>query len=114
MVYCRCKFHVRGIDMEKKEKSKRLDRLYRIFFLCFALCNLVAVGINLACSIFSENLEPMRLTLACIAAVFLVVEIILFVFSMVFLARSRRLKKAEERAKEESEKDDSDEKFESK
>ena len=114
MVYCRCKFHVRGIDMEKKEKSKRLDRLYRIFFLCFALCNLVGAGINLAFSIFSENLEPMRLTFACIAAVFLVVEIVLFVFSMVFLARSRRLKKAEERAKEESEKDDSDEKFESK
>lgn len=89
--------------MEKKDKIVRLDRLNRIFFLCFALCNLVCVGINLTLTIFSENLEPMRLTFACIMAVFLAVEIVLFVFSMVFLVRSRRLKKVEEKEKEERE-----------
>lgn len=114
MVYCHRNSMFRGIDMEKKEKSKRLDRLYRIFFLCFALCNLVGVGINLSFSIFSESLETLRPLFASLMLFFLAADIVLFVLSMVFLARSRRLKKTEEREKKESEQDDSDGKFESK
>lgn len=94
--------------MEKKEKIARLDRLYRIFFLCFALCSLVCGGLNLTFSIFSEDLEPMRLMFACIMAVSLAVEIVLFVFSMVFLVRGRRLKRAEEKEKEEQEEKSAD------
>ena len=114
MVYCHRNSMFRGIDMEKKEKSKRLDRLYRIFFLCFALCNLVGVGINLSFSIFSESLETLRPLFVSLMLFFLAADIVLFVLSMVFLARSRRLKKTEEREKKESEQDDSDGKFESK
>ena len=113
MVYCHRNSMFRGIDMEKKEKSKRLDRLYRIFFVCFALCNLVGVGINLSFSIFSESLETLRPLFVSLMLFFLAADIVLFVLSMIFLVRSRRLKKAEGREKEEPE-EDSDEKFESK
>lgn len=114
MVYCHRNSMFMGIDMEKKEKIARAERLYRIFFLCFALCNLVGVGINLSFSIFSESLETLRHLFVSLMLFFLAADIVLFVLSMVFLARSRRLKKTEEREKKESEQDDSDGKFESK
>ena len=114
MVCCHRNSMFRGIDMEKKEKSKRLDRLYRIFFLCFAICNLVGGGLNISALTVAKDMETLRLVLGCLMGFFLAADIVLFVLSMVFLARSRRLKKTEEREKKESEQDDSDGKFESK
>ena len=71
MVYCHRNSMFMGIDMEKKEKIARAERLYRIFFLCFALCNLVGVGINLSFSIFSESLETLRPLFASLMLFFL-------------------------------------------
>lgn len=113
MVYCHRNSMFRGIDMEKKEKIARAERLYRIFFLCFALCNLVGVGINLSFSIFSESLETLRPLFVPLMLFFLAADIVLLVFSIVFFVQSRRLKKAEEVKKEESA-ENSDGKFESK
>lgn len=99
--------------MERKEKIARLDRLYRIFFLCFAICNLVGGGLNISALTVAKDMETLRLVLGCLMGFFLAADIVLFVLSMIFLVRSRRLKKAEGREKEEPE-EDSDEKFESK
>lgn len=99
--------------MERKEKIARLDRLYRIFFLCFAICNLVGVGLNISALTVAKDMETLRLVLGCLMGFFLAADIVLLVISMIFLVRSRRLKKAEGREKEEPE-EDSDEKFESK
>ena len=99
--------------MERKEKIARLDRLYRIFSLCFALCNLVIAGLNISVLTVAKDTETLRLVLGCLMGFFLAADIVLFVLSMIFLVRSRRLKKAEGREKEEPE-EDSDEKFGSK
>ena len=113
MVYCHRNSKFGGIDMEKKEKIARAERLYRIFFLCFALCNLVGGGLNISALTVAKDMETLRLVLGCLMGFFLAADIVLFVLSMVFFVQSRRLKKAEEVKKEESA-ENSDGKFESK
>ena len=94
--------------MEQKEKSNRSERLYRIFFLCFAICNLVGVGLNISALTVAKDMQTLRLVLGVFNGLFLAAGIVLLVISMVFLARSRRLKKAGEREKVESAENNSD------